>query len=61
MSDDLQNKGQQDRSRINLHEEHEIRYWTEALGVSKDELEQAVKEVGPSASAVRLKLGRQPT
>ena len=58
MSDDLQNRGQQDRSRISLQEEHEVRYWTEALGVSKDELERVVKEVGPSASAVREKLGK---
>ena len=58
MSDDLKNSGQQDRSRINVHEEHEVRYWTEALGVSREELERAVKQVGVSASAVREHLGR---
>jgi len=26
MSDDLNNRGQQDRIRINVHEEHEVRY-----------------------------------
>lgn len=59
MSDNLQNRGQQDRSRINLHEDYEVRHWTEALGVSKEELEKAVKAVGPSVSAVREHLGKQ--
>lgn len=58
MSDNLQNRGQQDRSRINVHEDYEVRHWTEALGVSKEELEQAVKAVGPSVSAVREHLGK---
>lgn len=58
MSDDLSKRGPQDRSRINLHEEHEVRYWTETLGVSKSELEKAVKEVGPSVNAVKAKLGK---
>ena len=53
MSDNLQKAGQQDRSRINVHEEHEVRYWTEALGVSREQLEKAVADVGVSANAVR--------
>ena len=58
MSDDLNKRGQQDRSRINVHEDHEVRYWTEALGVSRDQLEKAVHAVGPSATAVREHLAR---
>ena len=58
MADDLNNRGQQDRSRINVNEEHEVRYWTETLGVTKAQLEQAVKDVGPTAAAVRDKLGK---
>ena len=58
MADDFANRGQQERSRINVHEEHEVRYWTEALGVSREQLEAAVKEVGPMAAAVREKLGK---
>jgi hypothetical protein len=53
MSDNLQKSGQQDRSRINVHEEWEVRYWTEALGVSREELEKAVAAVGVSADKVR--------
>jgi hypothetical protein len=55
--DDLKQKGQQDRSRINMHEEHEVRYWTEKLGVSKEQLQAAVDKVGNSAAAVRKELG----
>ena len=58
MSDDLHNRGAQDRSRINIHEQHEVSYWTKALGVSRAELEAAVKAVGVSADAVRKHLGR---
>lgn len=58
MSDNLNDRGQQDRSRINVHEEWEVRHWTEALGVSKEQLERAVRDVGPSVSAVREHLGR---
>ena len=59
MSDNLQKSGQQDRSRINVNEEWEVRHWTEALGVSREELEKAVSEVGVSAEAVRQHLKRK--
>jgi hypothetical protein len=53
MADNLQKAGQQDRSRINVHERWELQYWTQELGVSEEELEKAVKAVGPAVSAVR--------
>lgn len=59
MSDDLSNRGAQDRTRISLTEPHEVRYWTDALGVSKEELERLVREVGHSAAAVREKLAKR--
>jgi len=52
MADDPSNRGQQDRQRINVNQEHEVRYWTEKLGCSADELRQIVAEVGPMAEAV---------
>jgi hypothetical protein len=58
MSDDLKNKGPQDRARINLHEEHEVRYWTKKFGVTEDELKKAVASAGVSAEAVAKKLGK---
>lgn len=57
MADNLQSAGPQDRSRINVHEEWEVRYWTQELGVSKEKLAEIVKEVGPSVSAVRKRIG----
>jgi hypothetical protein len=56
MSDDLKNEGQQDRSKIAMNEEHEVKYWTKHLGVSKAELQRAVDKVGNSAAAVRKEL-----
>ena len=53
MSDNLQSRGPQDRSRINLHEKWEVQYWTKELGVTQEELEQAVKQAGNSVNAVR--------
>jgi hypothetical protein len=56
MVDDLSKKGSQDRSRINTHEDYELRYWSERFGVSEDELKAAVKKVGNSAEAVEKEL-----
>jgi 3-oxoacyl-[acyl-carrier-protein] synthase III len=54
--DDLKNKRQPDRSRINMHEAHEVKYWTKELGVDKDKLQGTVDQVGNSAAAVRREL-----
>lgn len=53
MSDDKTNRGAQDRSRISLGEDYEVRYWTEALGVSKERLEELVRQHGNSAEKIR--------
>jgi hypothetical protein len=58
MADDTSNRGQQDRSRINITQEHEVRYWTETLGVSQEQLKAAVQAVGNSADKVRKHLGK---
>ena len=55
----MKNRGAPDRSRINLSEEHEVRYWTHALGVSKEQLAVAVQAVGSSADRVRAHLGKR--
>ncbi|MCR5861821.1 DUF3606 domain-containing protein [Flavobacterium sp. J372] len=41
-----------DRSRINTSEDYEFDYWTAKFGVSRDELRNAVDQVGSSADAV---------
>lgn len=58
MSDNLDNRGPQDRTRINLNEPWEVAYWAKELGISKEELERAVKAAGPSVAAVRQLLNR---
>ena len=58
MSDDTSLRGPQDRTRIALGEENEVRYWTSKWGISRDELADAVKAVGNSAAAVARHLGR---
>jgi hypothetical protein len=58
MSDNLKERAPQDASRISLSEDWEVRYWTKALGVTKERLEQLVKDHGNSATAVRSALGK---
>ena len=52
MSDDPKKTGQ-DRRRISLKEPHEVRSWTESLGVTEPQLRAAVAAVGDSAEKVR--------
>ena len=52
MSDDLKKSGGQDRKRINLQQEFEVRDWSKRLGVSPEELRKAVEAVGNEASKV---------
>ena len=54
--DDRKNKGQPDRSKINMHEAYEVKYWTHQLGVSREQLQAAVEKVGNAAAAVRKEL-----
>ncbi len=58
MADDKTKTGAADRDRINVNEDYELQYWTQALGVSADELRASVKAVGPTAVAVRKHLGK---
>lgn len=54
--DSLTKREQPDRSKINMHEAHEVKYWTHALGITREELQKAVDKVGNSAAAVRKEL-----
>lgn len=58
MSDDKTKRGTADRSRINMSEDYEVRYWTASLGVSKEQLGAAVAAVGNSADKVKEHLGQ---
>ena len=56
MADDASKKGPQDRTRINIHEDHEVRYWSRKFGISPERLKQVVQKVGNSVSAVEQEL-----
>jgi hypothetical protein len=58
MADDLKDRGARDRSRVNVHEEYEVRYWTEKWGVTREQLVAAVQKAGVSAQAVASELGK---
>lgn len=51
--DNLTNRGPQDRSRISLSEDWEVKWWSTNLAISASELKEAVVKVGNSASNVR--------
>ena len=59
MPDNLNERGPQDRTRININEDWEVRYWTKELGASEDRLRELVKQHGVSAEAVRRALGKR--
>ena len=53
MSDDTKRSGSPDSRRINIDQEHEVRYWTREMNVSADQLREAVQAAGTSVEAVR--------
>jgi hypothetical protein len=58
MADDRSIRGAADRTRINMHEDYEVRYWTHKWNVSRDQLAAAVCELGVMAAEVAKKLGK---
>jgi hypothetical protein len=59
MTDNLKDRGPQDRTRINLNEDWELRYWTKELGISEQRLRELVKQHGVSADSIRRVLGKK--
>jgi hypothetical protein len=53
MSDNLKNTGKADDIRINVNQEHEVRYWTKELNVTEDRLREAVRAVGVMVADVK--------
>ena len=58
MADDKSIRGPADAARINVNEEHELRYWTKTLGVSEAKLRSAIAAAGVMAKDVRTYLGQ---
>jgi len=63
MSDDLTNRSGSDRARININQDYERRDWAKSLGVTEQELKDAVHNVGDRADKVReyLKHRKHPS
>lgn len=57
MSDDKNKAGAQDRARISLSDDYEVRDWAEKFGVSRQALRDAVARVGNLAEDVQRELG----
>jgi hypothetical protein len=56
MADDLKQTGKADDSRINVNQDHELSYWSQKLGVSRDKLREAVAKAGPMVKNVEREL-----
>lgn len=46
MSDDKTKSGGQDRQRINVNQDYELRDWAKSLDVTPEQVKEAVKAVG---------------
>jgi Protein of unknown function (DUF3606) len=56
MSDNPNKTAPQDAQRVNVNQEHELRYWAEKFGVSPEQLKKVVARVGPMADDVERAL-----
>ena len=57
MADDKSKSGPADRSRINVNEDYELRYWTAKLGGTTTELKAAVAAVSTRFTGACLHMG----
>jgi hypothetical protein len=55
----LTKRASPDRSKIDVEDENQVKYWTKALGISKDDLLEAIDKVGNAAATVRKELQRR--
>jgi len=58
MSDDKSKNGGQDRQRINIHEDYELRDWAKSMHTTPERVKEAVQAVGDRAEKVREYLGQ---
>jgi hypothetical protein len=56
MSDDKSKSQGQDRQRINVNQDYELRDWSRKFGVTPEELKRAVAKVGDRATDVEREL-----
>jgi hypothetical protein len=53
MADDLKQTGKADDARINVEQDHEVNYWSEKFGVTREQVRSAVAKVGAMVKNVR--------
>lgn len=58
MTDNLKIRQPQDPTKINVHEDWELKYWSNKFGATPEQLKQAVKAAGVNAKAVEKHLGK---
>ena len=56
MPDSTTSRGGQDRTRINIHQEYELRDWARKFNATPDQIRDAVGRVGDLASDVEMDL-----
>ena len=59
MTDNTEDRGPQDRSRISLGQDYEVRYWSQRFGINEEQLRAAVEDVGPSVQEVEQYLANR--
>lgn len=59
MADDKSKTGPADSTRVNVHEDYELQYWSQKFGVTAEQLKAAVKKVGVMAKDVEAELKRR--
>jgi hypothetical protein len=58
MTDEPLSRGGKDRTRIDLNDDHDLRYWSRRLNISRTDLKRAVDKVGVVAADVARYLGK---
>jgi Protein of unknown function (DUF3606) len=58
MADDLKQTAKPDDVRIDADQDHQVQYWADKLGVSREQLRSAVRAAGPMVKDVQRHLGR---
>jgi hypothetical protein len=56
MSDNTMNRGGQDRERINVNQDYELRDWAKKFDATPQQIKEAVQAVGDRADKVEMHL-----
>jgi hypothetical protein len=59
MSDDKTKSNAQDRQRINVNQDYELRDWAKSMNTTPEKIKEAVEAVGDRAEKVREYVGQR--